>query len=106
MNTIKVGSFVSKEKTTAFAIDQTMAKFSVQANFVDDIESTDLINRLCASIKSSPLTKLQKEVAITAVVEKKPLKDICDDLKLGTKVLNELKSTLKPFLQNLMLRHS
>lgn len=106
LNTVKIGSFVSKEKTVAFAIDQTMAKFSVQAKFEQETEMNDLINRLCASIKSSPLKAIEKKIATIAITDKKPIKEVCKELSLFGKIANDIESTLKPFLQNLVIRHN
>lgn len=106
MTTVKVGSFTSKEKTQSFAIDQSMAKFSVQSRFEQETETNDLINRLCASIKSSPLNKTEKKIAMIAITDKKPIKEVCKELSLFGKIANDIESTIKPFLQNLILRHS
>lgn len=106
MSTVKIGSFTSKEKTQSFAIDQTMAKFSVKAEFEQETEMNDLIDRLCASIKSSPLNKIEKKIATMAVIDKKPIKEVCKELSLFGKIANDIEATLKPFIQNLVIRHS
>jgi len=99
-----VGKFRSVEKETAVTQESFIKKFGSLAGVQEEIELDEMTKGLIATLKSAPLRKLEKEVAIKSVTEKKSLKEVIKEKNLKGKEAMTLETFLKGFITNAIAR--